>query len=143
MLDISADDLRRNLVPYRTSKIAIFPELPAPEATLHTWELTKDSPGTQTLEPRDDLRKRVSGREGAKDMDMIWTHLHFLDRDVVLLCNINKKLPDPLLYLALQDITAILGRPDQVIQGIVDGVGCASEDHAAIVPPPPGFGSGH
>ena len=41
MLDISADDLRRDLITYRTSKIAIFPKFPAPEATLHSWELTK------------------------------------------------------------------------------------------------------
>jgi hypothetical protein len=109
LLDISADDLRRDLITYCTSKIAIFPELPAPEATLHAWELTEESPGAQTLESRYDLRDRISGREGAKDMDMVWTHLHFLYRDVVLLCNISKKLPDPLLYLALQDITAILG----------------------------------
>jgi hypothetical protein len=42
-------------------------------------------------------------------MDMVWTHLHFLYRDVILLGNISKKLPDSLWYLALQDITAILG----------------------------------
>src|SRR6266705_686336 len=108
VLDIPADDLRCDLVTNCTSKIAIFPELPAPEATLHAWELTKNGPGTQTLEPCDDLRDRVSGREGAKDMDMVWTHLHLLDGDVVLLCDISKKLQDPLLYLALQDITAIL-----------------------------------
>src|SRR5919202_1004957 len=137
VLDISADDLRRDLVTYCTSKIAIFPEFPTPEATLHAWEFTKDGPGTQTLEPRDDLRDGVPGWEGAKDMDMVWTHLYFLYGDVILLGNISKKLLDPLLYLALQDITAILGRPDQVLQGIVDGVGCASEDHAAIVPPQP------
>jgi len=115
VLDISADDLRRDLVTYRTSKIAIFPKLPAPETTLHAWELTKDGPGTHTLKPRDDLCDRVSRREGAKDMDMVWTHLHFLYGDIVLLCDISKKLLDPLLYLALQDITAILGRPDQVV----------------------------
>ena len=143
VLEIPADDLRCDFVTDRTSKIAIFPEFPAPETTLHAWELTKDSPGTQALAPRDDLRQRVAGREGAKDMDMVWTHLHFLYSDVVWLCNIRKTLLDPLLYLAWQDITAILGRPDQVIQGIVDGVGCASEDHAAIVPPQPVFGSGH
>ena len=74
MLDISADDLRRDLITYRTSKIAIFPKFPAPEAALHSWELTKNGPGTQTLKPCDDLRERVSGREGAKDMDMVWTH---------------------------------------------------------------------
>ena len=109
VLDISADDLRCDLVSYCTSKIAIFPEFSTPEATLHAWELTKDGPGTQTFEPCDDLRDRVAGWEGAKDMDMIWTHLHFLYGDVVLLGNISKKLLDPLLYLALQDIPAILG----------------------------------
>ena len=76
-------------------------------------------------------------------MDMVWTHLHVLYGAVIVLGKISKKLLDPLLYLALQDITAILGRPDQVIQGLVDGVGCASEGHAAIVPPQPVFGSGH
>jgi hypothetical protein len=74
---------------------------------------------------------------------MVGTHLHFLSGDVIVRGNISAKLLDPLLYLALQDITAIRGRPDQVIQGLVDGVGCASEDHAAIVPPQPVFGSGH
>ena len=42
-------------------------------------------------------------------MAMVWTHLHFLYGDVIVLGNISKKLLDPLLYLALQDITAILG----------------------------------
>jgi hypothetical protein len=143
VLDIPADDLRCDFVPYRTRTIAIFPAFPAPEATLHAWTLTQESPGTQALAPRDDLRQRVSGRAGAKARDRVWTHLHVLSRDVVLLCNSRQKLLDPLLYLALQDITALLGRSDQVIQGIVDGVGCASQDHAAMVPPQPVFGSGH
>ena len=102
MLDISADDLRRDLITYRTSTVAIFPKFPAPEATLHPWELTKNGPGTQTLAPCDDLRDSVSGREGTKDMALVWTHLHLLDDDVVWLCDISTKLPDPLLYLALQ-----------------------------------------
>ena len=59
LLDVSADHLRRDLVPYRTSTIAIFPEFPAPQTPLDAWELTKDGPGTQTLEPGDDLRDGV------------------------------------------------------------------------------------
>src|SRR6266699_3669372 len=143
VLDIFADDLRRDLVTYCTSQIAIFPQLPAPEATLHAWELTKERAGTQTLEPRDNRRAGVSGREGAQDMDRVRTPPHCLSGDVIVRCNSSKKLSDPLWYLALQDITAIRGRPDQVIQGIVDGVWRASEDHAAIVPPQPVCGSGH
>src|SRR5712692_11521096 len=79
LLDVAADHLRRDLVPYRTSKIAIFPEFSAPQAPLDARELTKDGPGAQTLEPRDDLRDGVPWREGAKEMDMIQTHLHLFN----------------------------------------------------------------
>ena len=143
LLDVSADHLRRDLVTYRTSTIAIFPEFSAPQAPLPAWERTKDSPGTQTLAPCHDWCDGVSWWEGAKERDMVRTHLHFLTGAVILLRNISKALLDALLYLALPYIASILGRPDQVVESIVDGVGCASEDHAAIVPPQPVFGSGH
>ncbi len=60
-------------------------------------------------------------------MDMVRTHLHVLNGDVILLRNIGKELPHPLLYLALQHVSPVLGRQDQVVQGIVDGMGCASD----------------
>ena len=143
LLDVSADHLRRDLVTYRTSKIATLPEFPAPQALLDAWELTKDGPGTQTLEPGHDLRDGVPGWEGAKEMDMVRTHLYLFNGDVILLRNIDKEFPDPLLDLALQHIAPVLGRPDQVVEGIIDSMGCTSKDHAAIVPPQPIFGSGH
>jgi hypothetical protein len=143
LLDVSADHLRRDLVTDRTSTIAIFPEFSAPQAPLHAWELTTDSPGTHTLAPCHDLCEGVSWWEGAKERDMVRTHLQFLNGDVVLLRNISKKLLDSLWYLALQDIASILRRPDQVGEGIVDGMGCTSEDQTAVVPPQPIFGSGH
>jgi hypothetical protein len=40
-----------------------------------------------------------------------------------LLRNIDKEFPDPLWDLALQHIAPVLGRPDQVGEGIVDGMG--------------------
>ena len=70
-------------------------------------------------------------------MDMIWTDLHLLNGDVILLRDIGKELPHPLLHLALQHVSPVLGRPDQVVEGIVDGMGCASQGHAAIVTPQP------
>src|SRR5713226_10650787 len=143
LLDVPADHFRSDLVTHCPGKIAIFPEFPAPQAPLDAWELAKDCPSAQTLEPGDDLRDGVPWREGAEDMDMVWTHLHLFNGDVILLRNIRKELLDPLLYLTLQDIASILRRPDQVVQRIVDGVGCASDDHAATVPPQPVFGSGH
>src|SRR2546425_9292124 len=109
LLDVSADPLRCDLVTYCPSTIAIFPAFPAPQAPLNAWELTKDGPGTHTLEPCDDVRDGVPGREGAKDMDMVRTHLHVLNGDVILLRNIGKELPHPLLYLALQHVSPVLG----------------------------------
>jgi hypothetical protein len=67
----------------------------------------------------------------------------FATEPVILLRHISEESLDPLLYLALQDVSAVLGRPDQVVQSIVDGMGSASEDHPSIVPPQPVFGSGH
>src|SRR2546425_98878 len=82
------------------------------QAPLDAWELTKDGPGTQTLKACHDLRDGVPGREGAKDMDMVGTDLHFLHGDVILLRNIGKEFPYPLLDLPLQDVSPVLGRPD-------------------------------
>ena len=76
-------------------------------------------------------------------MDMIRTHLHFLDGNVILLRNIGKEFPYPLLNLASQDVAPVLGRPDQMVQGIVDRMGCTSEDHAATVTFQADLGSGH
>ena len=75
--------------------------------------------------------------EGAKEMDMVRTHFHLLNGDVILLGNIGKEFLNPLLDLPWQHVTSVLGRPDQVLEGIVDGMGCSAEDHAAIVPPSP------
>src|SRR5439155_20668577 len=103
LLDGSADHFRRHLVTHCSSKIAIFPEFPAPQTPLDPWELAKDSPSTQTLESRDHLRNGVSRREGAEDMDMVGTHLHLFNRDVILLRNIGKEFLYPMLDLSLQD----------------------------------------
>src|SRR2546428_11822927 len=69
LLDVSADHLRCDLVTYCPSTIAIFPAFPAPQAPLKPWELTKDGPGTPTLEPCHDLRAGGPGREGGKGKD--------------------------------------------------------------------------
>ena len=73
-------------------------------------------------------------------MDMVGTHLHLFNGNIVLLRNISKELLHALLDLPLQDVTSVLGVTDQVVQRIVDGMGCASESHSAIVHPQPAFG---
>src|SRR5512144_462695 len=143
MLNISADHLGGDLVSHRAGKIVIFPAFSTPKTPLDPGKLSKDSSSTQALESGHDLDDGIPGREGAKDMDMIWAHLHFLDGNVILLRNIGKQFPHPWLDLALQDGAPVLGRPNQVVQGIVNGMGCTSENHAATVPLQADLGSGH
>jgi len=76
-------------------------------------------------------------------MDMFRTYLHLLNGNVILLGDIGKEVLYSALDFALQHVAPVLGRPDQVVERIIDGMGCASEDHAAMVPLPPAFGSGH
>ena len=68
-------------------------------------------------------------------MDMVRTHLHFLNGDVIVLRNIGKELLHSLLDLTLQHVSPVRGRPHQVVEGIIDGMGCSAENHAAIVLP--------
>ena len=71
-------------------------------------------------------------------MDMIWTDLHLFNRDVIWLRNIGKAFLDTPRHLTLlQYVASVLGRPDQVVERIIDGMGCSAEDHAAIVHPNP------
>ena len=112
LLDVSADHVRRDLVTHRASTRAIFPECPAPQAPRDPWERAKDGPGTHTLDPGDDVRDGVPGREGAQDMDMVRTHLHLCKGDVILLRHIGEEFPDPLWALALSHVSPVLGRPD-------------------------------
>ena len=100
LLDVSTEHLRSDLVPHCTSTRAIFPDFPAPQAPLDLGERTQDGPGTQTLAPCPDVGEGVPRREGAKDLDRVWTHLHVLHGGVILLRHIGTKLLPPLLDLA-------------------------------------------
>jgi hypothetical protein len=135
LLDVAADHLCRDLVTYGASKIAIFPEFSTPQAPLDLREFAKDRSGAQTLEPCDHLGDGIPWGEGTKEMDMIRTHLHLLNGNIILLGNIGKEFLYPPLHLALQHVASVLGRPDQMIERIVDSMGCSSEDHVAIVHP--------
>jgi hypothetical protein len=132
MLNIAADDFGGDFITHRAGEIPIFPEFPAPETPLDPWKFPKDSPSAQALKPSDYLADGIPGREGAKNMDMIWTDLHFLQGNVILLGDIGKEVPYPLLDFALQDVSSILGRPHQVVQGIVDRMRGTSENHTPL-----------
>jgi hypothetical protein len=122
---------------------SLFPEFSTPQAPLALRECTKERSRTQTLAPGHHLGAGIPEREGTKAMDMLRTHLHLLNGTIIWLGNISKVLLDPPLHRALHHVAAVLGRPDHVVEGIVDGRWCSSEDHATMVLPQTVFDSGH
>jgi hypothetical protein len=74
---------------------------------------------------------------------MVWTHHHrCCNDDILWLHKSGNEILPPLLALALQDITPVLGRPDHGGQGIVDGRGWTSEAQSTIVHPQPALSRG-
>src|SRR4030095_9860571 len=98
-----------------------------------------DGPGPQTLDPCHDLRHRVPWRERAQDRDLGRPHGPLFTAEVIRLRHLAKALLHPLLSRAGPSIAPGRRRPDQVVQGIIDDMGGASADHAAMVPPSPPF----
>jgi hypothetical protein len=96
----------------------------------------QDGPGPQTLAPCHDLGDRSLRQEGAKDMDMIWTYLHFLNHDVILLGNSGQEFLHPLLDLATYYVSSVPRRPDHMGEGIIDSMGCSSEGPCRRCTPP-------
>jgi hypothetical protein len=135
MLNISADDFGGHLVTDGAGKIPILPKLPAPQAPFDARKFPENRSSAQALETSHDLDDRVPGWEGAK---IWWSGLPSISSssDVILLRNIGKEFPYPLLDLTFQDIPPILGRPNQMVQSIVDRMRGASENHADTVADP-------
>jgi hypothetical protein len=135
LLDGAAEHLRRDLVPYGASTIALVPAGAAPEAPLDVRKCAKDRPGPQPLEPGHPGGDGIPGQEGTKEMDRSRTPFHLLTGNSIWRCNLGTECLDPSLPLAWQHVAAVLGRPDQVGERLVDGMGGAAEDHAAMVRP--------
>src|ERR1051325_9339872 len=142
MLNILANHFRRHLVAHRAREVAVFPELPAPQLSLHLRVLSKDGSRTQALKPRHHLRYRVARRKRTEDMHVVNTNFHLVYGDVVLLGYLGKHLAHALGNRALQNLLAILWRPYQVVRSVIGGVGCATENHVGIVANPHHLGSG-
>ena len=143
MLNIFANHFRRHFVADRSGEIAVFPEFPAPQLPFDLRVLSEDRSRTQTLEPRHHLGNRIARRKRAEEMNVIRTHLHLFDGDVIVLSNLLKQFADTLGQFALQNLLTILRRPDQVISRIIGGVGSSSEYHARILSNPRHLGIGH
>ena len=143
MLNIPTNCLRCHVVTDRAGKIAIVPEFSAPKTPLDAWKFLKNRPRTEVFEKDHHWRNGITRWKGTEQMHMIRTHFHLLKSHILLLRNIGKQFPNPLLNLPLQDIAPVLRRPDQMVQGIVNGMRGTSENHADNVAHRSDLGSGH
>ena len=132
---VSADHLRRDLVAHGTSHIASCPAVATPQAPLEPWALARDGPGTHTLAPCHDWRDRVPGRERAKNMDMVRTHVHLLTGEVLQQSKIATALWHPRWSRAGPDSAPVrrATRPRGTGYHRRQG-GVVGGSHAAIVP---------
>src|SRR5207247_2424987 len=83
---------------------------------------------------------RVLRLKTEKQMDMILVHLQFLNLKSVMPRNLPKQFPAPLPNRPLQHPFPILGRPHQMIAGVVHTGAGSSDGHAttssgSLLPP--------
>ena len=143
MLDVLAYHFCRHFVAYGSGEVSVLPQFPSPQPPLYLWVLTEDGSRAEALKSSNHLGDRIPRRERAEDVNMVCAYFHLIYRDVVSVGYLLKHLAHTISNRPLQDILAILGRPYQMVCGIVGGVCCSSENHARIVANSSHLGIGH
>ena len=129
VLDISLDGLTGNPVSHGPGKVAIFPELSAPEVSLHLGEPSEDLLCADCLENHHHLPNRISGRHARQDVNLIRGDLHLLHLAVPRFQDLLNS------DLFSQDPLALLRRPHQVVSRIVHRMAYPFEAHAVYYTP--------
>src|SRR2546427_9439223 len=116
-----------------SEQIPIFPKLSAPQLLPDLRKLLPNLLGADRLQQPHHRADRVLRRKTEKQMDMILVHLQFLNLKSVMPCNLPKQFPDPLPNRPLQHPFPILGRPHQMIAGVVHTVAGSSDGYATTL----------
>src|SRR5512137_1510728 len=99
MLNVSSDDVGRDLIPHGAGKIPVFPKLPAPKLILDLRVLLKNHTGTDALEHPHHPGNAVSRRKRQENMNMIGTDLQRLDHKSMTQCDLLEDLLHPHLKI--------------------------------------------
>ena len=94
----------------------------APEGSPEFLELGKELVGSFALEG---LHEFADGKErwyGEKEMDMILGNRTFDDIDLVALAYLSYQIPEPLRYLSVEHLLAVLRAPYQMVLDVIDRV---------------------
>jgi len=133
ILNVPTDDLRCDLIPHGAYEIAIFPKLSFPQLLHKLWKLLKQHTGRDAFESAYHLGNRVARWKRHEQMDMILSHFHRINLNLVIQRNLFKQLFDPLLQIAPQNPFAIFGPPNQMVLRIINSMSCAFQCHAGSV----------
>jgi hypothetical protein len=74
-LNVSSDDIGRDLIPHGPNKISVFPKLSTPKLLLHLRVFLENHTGTDALEHPNHLGNAVPRRKRQENMNMIGTDL--------------------------------------------------------------------
>jgi len=135
ILYIPTDNFGGNLVPNRSNKISIIPQLSAPKLLLDLWEFFEYYPCRHTLQYLHNPSRRISRRCWQKQMHMILIHLHRINLKFIPLRYLCEACLQPLCQIPLQYHLPLLRGPYHVILEIVNRVTCSSNwAHAQLIP---------
>jgi len=129
----------RNYVPSHpvsdcAGKVPIFPNLPAPQPSLQTRELAKQSSPAQALYYSHYLPYRATRRKRYQKMNMFLHKFHFQNLDIVGLAyfanDLFRSFPD---LLPLKDLFPILRAPNQMVRRVVDRMTRSPQCHTCTL----------
>ena len=113
--NILADDLFTAMPPHGADKIALRPELAAPQLLLDRGHTPKNLSGGETFDYPDQLRWTVRGRRLDQEMDMIVIGTDFQKHDFIPFGNLQTDLFEHSIHGGIKDHTSVLGRAYHVI----------------------------
>jgi len=119
-LDVPPYHFRCHLIPNRSHKVPIVPQLSSPQLLPHYWISPEYFPRRHTLENLYQLTRAVLRRTFQEHMDVILHHLHRINLQLVSLCNPLKHFLQSLSHLSLKNQFSILGNPNKMVLQIVN-----------------------
>ena len=93
--NVCPDGLCRDFIPHRADKIPIFPKLPTPQLLVHSRKFRPNDLGTHRFTHLYYPGNGIFGREGEKEMHMVFINLHLDNFEPMMSGNLLKHLLHP------------------------------------------------
>jgi len=118
--DVPSYHFRCDLIPNRSYKVPIVPQLPSPQLFFHSWISPKYLPSRDTLQKLYYFARTVSRRTRHKDVHMVCHYFHRIYLQLVSLRNPLKHLLQSLSHCSSEYQFPVLGYPNKMVLQIVN-----------------------